>query len=1123
MLTSHRPMCLVLRVGLGIAIMTGATGWLIPPQALAASSYQTVQGSTILPSAPQQILPLGTITPQDRSSPSGRIIASFRPPPPHLRIPPRVVTNGPVVQIGTMQTPTVSNPGYEGFTGLTARDDGESLPALAGYGSSGEPPDQALCTGSGYVMEANNTVLAIYSAGSSHDLLGGPTNLAAFYGAANTNGLNLSDPRCLYDVPSGKWIVTLLVYASGAAPDCTPSTVGCKSFVYIAVSQTSDPRGAYNISKLDISDDGHANKPQCPCLGDQPYLGADANSVWITVNEFGPFSSFTTSYGAELYAIPKSQLLANPLGAIVVFPYSTASSSGADNDDSVQPAMVSGSTYDTSNGGTEYLMEAYASGTLRVFAATQTSRLSAGTPSAPLLTKKDIASQPFTTPPPMQQRTGAAPYQRTQSPATTDGGDARLLQLTYAAGKLWSSNATGATSGAAQLVASNYYVVSPGSAPGVFSPSVVRQGTVSLAGENLSYPAVGVNDAGQAEMVMSIVGPNNASGYAPYPSAGYVHLDATNGASSTIHIVNTGAQPADGFTGLPASQGPPERWGDYSAAHAATDGSIWFATEMIAGGPRVADTDWSTTVGHITDPSALSSQTVLAPHTQAQASSGQVGQPNSTTTSCLLPPSNQSLCHPEQSAIAPLTGNLWVADHADNRVLMFPDIGGAILPVATVVLGQPDFASYLCNQGAAPTAATLCNPRGVAVDGAGNVWVSDTGNNRVLKYAVPASGSDQPASSVLGQSDMVTVSPDDTTGANAVSNCSAAGSTFAPTACGLYSPAQIRFDPAGSNLYVADTFNNRALKYSSTTLAMSCTSNCHLPASQVWCQPDFNSSTAPEPPTASSCNLPTGIAADGSGNVFVADTVNNRVLGFPAGGNGQPASVVYGHAGSFVSPTPNDNGAGAAGSPTATNLNNPEGVALGPSGRLWIADFGNNRVLQFAQPTFPGTGPSETAIAELGQPGTANFTENGYNNQGPSASSLANPSGVTFDLAGNGFIADFGNDRLTEYTLLVSPTATRIARFIATRDGSAMRFSWRLTETNGILGFDLYAGQHQLNPRLIRATSRREYHYRIRGLKRGPFTLRLVLANGRQVAIAAATQDEPAVSSSVRRKISIAS
>ena len=1116
MLTSHHPTRLRLRVVLAIAIVAGGADLLLPPHALAASSYQVGQVSTILPSAPQQLLPMGTVTPRERSSPAGRTTASFRPPPPRLRIPPRVSSSGPAIPSGTMQTPTVSNPGYDGFTGLTARDDAESLPASAGYGASGEPPDQALCTGNGYVMEATNIVLAIYSAGSSHDLVGHPTNLAAFYGSANTDGLTLGDPRCLYDVPSGKWIVTSLVYANGVAPNCTPSSVGCKSFVYIAVSQTSDPGGAYNIFKLDISDAGRNNKPQCPCLGDQPVLGADANSVWITVNEYGPLGSFTSSYGAELYAIPKHQLLATPQGAIVVFPYST-SSGGADNDDSVQPATVPGSTYDTSNGGTEYLMEAYASGTLRVFAATQTDRLSAGTPSsAPLLTSHDITSLPFTKPLPMQQRTGAAPYQQTQSPATTDSGDPRLLQVTYANGKLWSSNVTGATNGTNQLAAANYYIVSPRNSSGSFNPSVVKQGTVSLAGENLSYPAVGVNDAGQAEMVVSIVGPDGAKTNAPYPSAGYVHLDATNGASSAIHIVNTGAEPADGFTGLLANQGPPERWGDYSAANAATDGSIWFATEMIAGGPRVGDTNWSTTVGHIADPSALSSQTALSPGPQAQASSGQVGQSSATSTSCTLPPSSQSLCHPEQSDIDPLTGNLWVADHADNRVLMFPKVGGAISPFARVVLGQQDFASYLCNQGGAPSAKTLCNPRGVAVDSAGNIWVSDTGNNRVLKYSVPVATSDQPASSVLGQPDMVTVAPDDSTGNSTVPNCTAAASISAPTACGLYSPAQIRFDPAGANLYLADTFNNRALKYSAATLATSCTSNCNLPASQVWCQPDFNSTSAPEPPSASSCNLPTSIAADGPGNVFVADTVNNRVLGFPAGSsNGPTATLVYGHAGNFSSPTPNDNGTGTAGSPSAANLNSPEGVALSPNGQVWIADFGNNRVLQF-----PNTSGSDTATSELGQPGTANFTENGYNNQGPSAVSLANPSDLTFDPAGNPYVADFGNNRLNQYTAPGSPTAARVARFIAIRHGSAVNFSWRLTGTSGILGFDLYAGQRRLNPRLIRATSRHEYHYRIRALKRGPFTLRMILANGRQVA--AATWDEAASSSTTRRADSIA-
>lgn len=86
-----------------------------------------------------------------------------------------------------------------------------------------------------------------------------------------------------------------------------------------------------------------------------------------------------------------------------------------------------------------------------------------------------------------------------------------------------------------------------------------------------------------------------------YPTAAYVTIDPTNGAGP-VHIAAAGALPVDGLGGYAAFTGSNNRitrWGDYSAAVAAPDGSIWFATEYIPGLPRTFYENWGTFIGNV--------------------------------------------------------------------------------------------------------------------------------------------------------------------------------------------------------------------------------------------------------------------------------------------------------------------------------------------------------------------------------------------------------------------------------------------------------------------------------------------------------------------------------------------
>src|SRR5579863_10747985 len=137
------------------------------------------------------------------------------------------------------------------------------------------------------------------------------------------------------------------------------------------------------------------------------------------------------------------------------------------------------------------------------------------------------------------------------------------------------------------------------------------------------------------------------------------------------------------------------------------------------------------------------------------------------------------------------------------------------------------------------------------------------------------------------------------------------------------------------------------------------------PADLVIGQPNLQSSAAnvdsgaAQKPTSTSLSAPTGIAVDAGGTLYVADSGNNRVLRYqrPTAQQGRiTPDAVIGQT-TFTSST--------SAVVSASSLSAPGGVAVGPNGDLFVADAGNNRVLEY-QPS-PGTGAS--AIRVYGQPG----------------------------------------------------------------------------------------------------------------------------------------------------------
>ena len=224
--------------------------------------------------------------------------------------------------------------------------------------------------------------------------------------------------------------------------------------------------------------------------------------------------------------------------------------------------------------------------------------------------------------------------------------------------------------------------------------------------------------------------------------------------------------------------------------------------------------------------------------------------------------------------------HLYVADTYNNRILGFRDLRKVTPGVkADIVIGQPDFQTAQCNyntdpgnggDSAQPNQSSLCLPKGLAVDSKGNLYVADGANGRVLRFPSPFnySGALEPADLVLGQRDFTSQFPDP--------------GSF------MKSPYGLAF--TGTNgLLVSDVQYNRVLyfKYPSGNDFRPITDN-GTRATKVFGQPDFNTTTSGA--TTDKMNAPHHIATDTNGQLYVADTGNNRLMIFQDPNNPQTPS-----------------------------------------------------------------------------------------------------------------------------------------------------------------------------------------------------------------------------------------
>jgi len=535
------------------------------------------------------------------------------------------------------------------FNGLNHR---QQRLANGGNQFSLEPPDQGLCAGNGFVMEIINDVMRVYSPDGSP--LKGVEDLNTFFGypaqfnrTTGVVGPIVTDPSCFYDQPTKRWfaiVLTLDVFASG---DFTGA-----NHIDLAVSHSDDPTGVWTIYRVQVQDDGkngtpnhgctgiapygQLTKPTYPnaCIGDYPHLGADANGIYVTTNEYSLFGN--DFHAAQVYAFSKMRL-ASLASSVGVTQFDTIGKDNGNSGFTIWPAVAPAGANSTANGGTEYFLssnaadEAHGNGVavgprrstqLLVWSLAHTSSL-ASTPNLSL-SHSTLAVGLYVVPARSEQKVGDTPLSdclNKKSCATNvfgapdpfapeheypvDSNDTRMQQVVFANGRLWGALDTAVNSSANTRAGIEWFVVNPAAAGG---PALNNQGYLAVSQNNVIYPAIAVTPGGKGVMAFTLVGRDF------YPSAAFASIDASG--VGAVQVAAQGLGPADGFTGTAifnAPNPPRPRWGDYGAA--VVDGSnIWIASEYIAqtcnlseyiatgascGGTRTLLANWGTRITQV--------------------------------------------------------------------------------------------------------------------------------------------------------------------------------------------------------------------------------------------------------------------------------------------------------------------------------------------------------------------------------------------------------------------------------------------------------------------------------------------------------------------------------------------
>jgi len=342
-----------------------------------------------------------------------------------------------------------------------------------------------------------------------------------------------------------------------------------------------------------------------------------------------------------------------------------------------------------------------------------------------------------------------------------------------------------------------------------------------------------------------------------------------------------------------------------------------------------------------------------------------------------IPATSAQLNNP-QDVTMDTAGNFFVADHDNHRVREFT-VGGNIQTVAgTGVAGSS-------GDGGTATSAQLNGPSAVYVTGAfagptptGQLYIADTNNDAIRLVT---------ATTPLNLSKMQTVAGNGRAGFSGDGGPAKVAELFAPRAV---------YVDSSQNIYIGDTGN------SFVRLVVALTGDIDAFAGNGTLGFSGDGSAA----TSASLNNPAGVAADGAGNIYIADTASNAIRQVIASSG--LIQTISGRGGAAC------NSFGNGGSATNALLCNPSAVFVDGNGNVFIADTGNHVVREIVALT----GIIQIVAGISTNPGFSGDT--GFATQ----AQLHSPSGVFVDGSGNIFIADTGNDAIREVVAATSKIQT---------------------------------------------------------------------------------------------------
>ena len=367
-------------------------------------------------------------------------------------------------------------------------------------------------------------------------------------------------------------------------------------------------------------------------------------------------------------------------------------------------------------------------------------------------------------------------------------------------------------------------------------------------------------------------------------------------------------------------------------------------------------------------------------------------------------------------------GNMYIADSAHNRIrkVSVPVSPATVGLISTICgNGNPAFSG----DGLLAVNATLNSPSGITIDGAGNLYIADTGNTRVREI-VAATGI------------ITTVAGDGAPGTS-----SSVGDGAAATAANLNAPWGVTLD-IGGNLFIADTFHHRVRRVDGTTgiiTTVAGTGFTYADGSGKWTGDGGQA-------TAATLSFPYAVLFDAAGNMYIPDAGNNRVRKVDTSG------VITTFAGNGAETFAGDGGLAASAS-----LYSPSGLAMDPAGNLYIADTQNNRIRKVSA--------VNQDISTIAGSGSGIY---GGDDSIATSASIYGPYGLYLDVDGNLFIADYFDHRIREIQgnlAVLDFTKTPV------RQGDTSTPQSQTVENDGSAALDLTAITPDKNAALDAATT----------------------------------------------------